>query len=62
MKTFFGGHTEKGLYDLRGRTFVGKSCTKTFRESLGKFGQKSFATPKISLLLNLDEKAPPPVA
>jgi len=53
MKTFFGGHTEKGLYDLRGRTFVGKSCTKTFRESLGKFGQKSFATPKISLLLNL---------
>ena len=30
-----------------------KSCTKTFRESLLKFGQKSFTTPKISLLLNL---------
>jgi len=53
MKTFFGGHTKKGFHDLRGRVFAGKSCKKTFRKSLGKFGQKSFATPKISLLLNL---------
>ena len=53
MKTFFGGHSKRGLHDLHGREFVGKSCTKTFRGSLGKFGKKSFATPKISLLLNL---------
>ena len=35
------------------KEFVGKSCTKTFLGCLGKFGQKSFATPKICLLLNL---------
>jgi len=50
---FFGGHTEKGLNDLCGRKFVGKSRTKTSRTSLGRFGQKSFATPKIFLLLHL---------
>ena len=53
MKTFFGGHTKKGLHDLLGRESVGQTCTKSFRESLGKFGQKSFVTPKIFLLLNL---------
>jgi len=53
MKTFSGGHTKKGIHDPRGREFVGKSCAKNFSWSLGKFGQKSFATPKISLLLNL---------
>jgi len=26
----FGGHTKKGLNDLCGREFVGKSCTKIF--------------------------------
>ena len=35
-----------GLHDLCGRAFVGKSYTKAFRESLGKFGQKSFAHQK----------------
>jgi len=40
----------KGLYDLCKMKFVGKSPTKSFRESLGKFGQKSFAPPKICLL------------
>jgi len=34
---FFGGHTKKRLRDVCGRKFVGKSCTKTFRESLRKF-------------------------
>jgi len=33
---FFEGHTKKGLYNLCGRKFVGKSRTKTFRASLGK--------------------------
>jgi len=51
--SFFGGHTKKGLHDLCGSKFVGKSRTKTFRTSLGKFGQKSFATPKIFLFLHL---------
>jgi len=50
---FWGGHTKKGLHDLCDRKFVGRSRTKSFRASLGKFGQKSFAPPKISLLLHL---------
>jgi len=37
--------------------FVGgnirKKVARTFRASLGKFGQKSFASPKICLLLHL---------
>jgi len=53
MKTFFGVHTKKGLHDLCGRKFVGKVGTKTFRASLGNFGQKSLASPKICLLLHL---------
>jgi len=43
-RPFFGGHSTK---------MVGKSCTTTFWASLGKFGQKSFAPPKICLLLHL---------
>ena len=43
-KPFFGGHTTKT---------VGKRCTTTFWASLGKFGQKSFVSPKICLLLHL---------
>jgi len=38
IKTFFGRNTTKGLHNLRGRKFVSKSRTKTFRPSLGKFG------------------------
>jgi len=39
---------KKGLHDLCEINFVGKSCTKNFRASLGKFGQKSFAPPKFA--------------
>jgi len=46
--TFFGGHTKKGLHDLCWRKFIVKSRT-TFRASLGNFGQKSLAPPKIYL-------------
>jgi len=35
-------------HDLCGRKFVGKSGRTTFRKSLGKFGQKSFAPPNVS--------------
>jgi len=30
---------KRSLHDLCGRKFTGKSCTKTFRASLGRFGQ-----------------------
>jgi len=36
---FFWRSHQKGLYDLCERKFVGKSRTKTFRASLGKFGK-----------------------
>jgi len=41
---FLGGHTKKT---------VSKSCTTIFWASLGKFGQKSFASPKLCLLLHV---------
>ena len=53
MKTFFGSHTEKSPYDLCGINFEGKSRTKFFLASLGKLGQKFFASPNICLLLHL---------
>jgi len=54
IKTIFLEVTPKtGLHILCGRKFVGKRHTKTFSSSLGKFGQKSFAPPKICLLLHL---------
>jgi len=34
----FAGHTKKGLNDLCGREFAGKSCTKTF-QLFKKFGE-----------------------
>ena len=40
MKTFFGGHNKKGLHDLRGREFVGKSCTKNFSWKFGEIRAK----------------------
>jgi len=52
-RRFFGSHTKKGLHDLCGTKFVGKSHIKHFRARLGKFRQKSFAPPKICLLLHL---------
>jgi len=44
----------KGIHDLRGRKFVGKSRRTTFRASLGQFGQKKqkicmAATPMIQV-------------
>ena len=48
-----------GLHDLCGRNFIGKSCTKTFRASLGKFGQ-NFAPQKFACFYSYDEKSPPP--
>jgi len=48
---FFGGHIKKVFMFFVWRKFLGKSRTKTFRANLGKFGQKSFAPPKIWLLL-----------
>jgi len=53
MKTFFGGHTKKVLMIFVGENLHAKVAQKTFAGSLEKFGQKSFATPKICLLLNL---------
>ena len=43
-------HQKEVFYKVCGRKFAGKSHTKTFRVSLGKFGQKSFTLPKICLL------------
>jgi len=36
---FSGGYTKKRFSWFCGRKFVGKSCTKTFWASLGKFGK-----------------------
>jgi len=47
------------LHDLCGRKFMGKSCTKTFRASLGKFVQ-NFAPQKFACFYTYDEKSPPP--
>jgi len=44
MRPFLAGHTKKGPQDLCGRKFVGKSRRTAFPTSVGKFGQKSFAT------------------
>jgi len=52
MKAFILDVTPEMVFiDFSGREFVGKSRTSTFRASLGKFGQKSFAPQKICLLL-----------
>ena len=52
-KTFLEVTPTKGLHDLCERKFEERSCTKTFRESLGKCDQKFFAPPIICLLLHL---------
>jgi len=41
----FDGHTENGVHGHCGRILVGKSCTTTFRASLGKFAQ-NFSHPQ----------------
>jgi len=38
-KPFLEVTQKRGLHDLCGRKVVGKSCTKTFRATLWKFGQ-----------------------
>jgi len=53
LRPFFGVHSKKYLNNLCGRKFLGRSRTTTVRASLGKFRQKSFAPPKICLLLHL---------
>ena len=45
LRPFFGGLIKKALHELCGRTFGGKRRTKTFRASLGKFGQICFVPP-----------------
>jgi len=47
------------LHDLCGRKCKGKSCTKTFRASLGKFVQ-NFTPQKFACFYTCDEKSPPP--
>jgi len=54
-RPFFEVTLNIGLHDLCGRKFVGKSCTITFRASLGKFG-KILRTPKVCLVLRLWRK------
>jgi len=46
LRHIFGSNTRKGLHDLCGRKFVGKSHTKTFQANLGNSG-KNLHTPKI---------------
>jgi len=41
-------NSKKGLHDLCGRKFIGKSRTTTFRASLWKFGLISFAPQKFA--------------
>jgi len=54
MKTlFWKSHQNEVFVIFVGEKFVGKSCTTTFRASLGKFRQKSFALQNICLLLHL---------
>jgi len=50
---FLRGHTKIRPSWPLWENFIGKSCTNTFQASLGKYGQKSFAPPKIRRLLRL---------
>jgi len=55
--------SQKNVFmSLSGRKFVDKSCTRTFSGNLEKFGEKSFASPKICLLLHLCKGTSGPVA
>jgi len=53
MKTFSEVTPKKVLIIFVGENLWTKVAQKTFRRSLEKIGQKSFAAPKIFLLLNL---------
>jgi len=50
VKTFCGGHPNKGLHE---KIFTHKNGPKLFRASLAKFGRKSFTPPKITIYLLL---------
>jgi len=50
---FWRSHQKRISRSLWEKIFVGKTRTKTFRASLGKFGKKSFALPKTWLLLHI---------
>ena len=65
MKTYFANHTKKGLHDLCGREFVGKSCTK---KCSWKFGEirtkilrhtKNFLAPKPMIKRHLRPRCSP---
>jgi len=49
---FWRSHQKRSWWSLWIK-FVEKSCTKPFSGKFGKFGQKSFANPKMCQLLNL---------
>jgi len=51
---------KRGLHDLRGRKFKGKSYTKNFSGKFGEIRAKSFAPQKFACSYTCDEKAPPP--
>jgi len=53
FKTYFVVHTKNKSSSSLWEKIVGKRNTKAFRESLGKFGKKSLAPPKICLRLHL---------
>ena len=48
-RPLFGVHPKDGRYEK----IIAQKVTQIFRASLGKFGQKSFAPPKICLLVHL---------
>ena len=49
---------KRGLHNLCGRKFVGKSCTINFSGKFGEIRAKSFAPPKCACSYTCDEKAP----
>jgi len=63
-KTFFGGH-KKGVDDLCGREFVGKSCTKSFSWKFGEIRAKilrhikNFPAPKPMMKRHLRPRCSP---
>jgi len=51
---------KRGLHDLCGRKFVGKSCAKSFSGKFGEVRVKSFAPQKFACSYTCDEKTLPP--
>jgi len=53
MKTFFEGHTKRGLHDLCGRKFVGKKSYKIHSAKFGAIWAKILRTSKNVSVLTL---------